>query len=243
MTTDYTGHAISFVIPALNEELLIGRCINAIKREIERYPGLAAEIIVVDNRSSDATVCVAAVKGARVEIEKQRGIQSAKARGLKVAKYPIIATIDADCMIREGWIARVIDTFNDPTIAAVSGPYRYYDIKFIGRYLTNLVFAGMSVLGQRTPMMMGGNSAFRRSDLISAGGFNPDFKFWGEDTEVAQRVSKIGRIKFDIRLRVDSSGRRLIEQGYVSTAWTYLINHLSVRFYGRAASDKHMDIR
>lgn len=239
---DYTGHAVSFIIPALNEELLIGRCINAIKREVERT-GIEAEIIVVDNGSTDATVCVAAVKGAKVEIEKRRGIHAAKARGLKVAKHPIIATIDADCMIREGWIARAIEAFCDPDVVAVSGPYRYYDIKFIGRYLSNTVFGGMAVIGKFTPMMMGGNAIFRRHALESTGGFDPEFTFWGEDTKIALQVSKIGRVKFDIRLRVDSSGRRLIEQGYVQTAWTYLVNHLSVVVSGRAATKKQIDYR
>lgn len=239
---DYTGHAVSFIIPALNEELLIGRCINAIKREVE-LTGIDAEIIVVDNGSTDATVCVASIKGAKVEIERRRGIHAAKARGLKIAKYPVIATIDADCMIREGWIKRVIEAFLDPDVVAVSGPYRYYDIKFIGRYLTNSVFGGMALLGKFTPIMMGGNSVFRRHALECSGGFDPEFTFWGEDTKLATQLSTVGRVKFDIRMRVDSSGRRFIEQGYTSTAWTYLINHLSVRLFGRAATKKYNDYR
>lgn len=240
---DYTGHAISFIIPALNEELLIGRCINAIKREVERYPGLTAEIIVVDNGSTDATACVALVKKATVVIEKRRGVQAAKARGLAVSKYPVVATIDADCMIREGWIGRVLEAFSDPTVAAVSGPYRYYDIRFLGRYLTNTVFGGMAVLGQFLPMMMGGNSAFRRHALERAGGFNPEFTFWGEDTYIAQAISKVGRVKFDIRLRVDSSGRRLIEAGYVQTFYRYMVNMLAVRFSGRALMRAYKNFR
>src|SRR5215469_1789898 len=200
---DYTGHAVSFIIPALNEELLIGRCINSIKREIERCPGITAEIIVVDNGSTDATVPVALVKGAKVEIEKQPGVQAAKAHGLAVSKYPVVATIDADCMLREGWIARVIEDLSDPDIVAVYGPYRYYDIRSPGRYLTNAVFCGMSALSRVMPMMMGGNSAFRRYALHQTGGFDPTFTFWGEDTNIAIQVGKLGRVKFDVKLRVD----------------------------------------
>lgn len=42
---------LAFVIPAYNEEVLIGRCLEALLREIERA-GCEAEVVVVNNAST-----------------------------------------------------------------------------------------------------------------------------------------------------------------------------------------------
>jgi glycosyltransferase involved in cell wall biosynthesis len=45
---------ISFVIPAYNEEVLLPSCLEAIRAEVART-GAAAEVIVVNNASTDRT--------------------------------------------------------------------------------------------------------------------------------------------------------------------------------------------
>lgn len=241
MAEKQIGSGISFIIPALNEELLIGRCIKSIKAEIKRSY-INAEIIVVDNGSTDATPFVAAVKGATVVKEPHRGIVHAKAKGLAESRYHLVAFIDADCMLREGWIGRVIDQFADIYLVGLSGPYRYYDLRF-GRHAANSVFALYKLASRVMPIMIGGNVVARRSAIEKIGGLDTSFTFWGEDTKLAIELAKVGKVKFDFGLRVDSSGRRLIEQGYVSTLWSYLLNTFSVRFFGRAALDRHEDFR
>ena len=49
---------ISFVVPAYNEEVLLPACLRAIRAEVERR-GVEAEIIVVNNASTDRTAEVA----------------------------------------------------------------------------------------------------------------------------------------------------------------------------------------
>ena len=49
---------VSFVVPAYNEEALIGSCLTAIIAEISRTR-CRAEIIVVNNGSTDGTCTVA----------------------------------------------------------------------------------------------------------------------------------------------------------------------------------------
>jgi len=56
---------ISVVIPTLNEEENIGKVINEVKSELERY-GYKYEIIVVDGYSTDGTVEIAKKHGAKV---------------------------------------------------------------------------------------------------------------------------------------------------------------------------------
>ena len=83
---------ISIVIPALNEEDSIGRVLGQIP--FDRLP--EAEVIVVDNGSSDGTARVAVENGARVVFEPRKGYGIATRTGLSEAKGDVIVTMDAD---------------------------------------------------------------------------------------------------------------------------------------------------
>lgn len=228
---------ISFVIPALNEEKLIGLCLDSIAREITRAH-VTAEIIVVDNGSTDATPAIAARHGAAVLLEPRAGLPRAKQTGLERARYPLVAFIDADCTLRRGWIGRALAVFADPRVLAASGPYHYYDLR-LGRYFADGVFALMAVLHPIMPVMMGGNSIFRREALDGLGGYDTSIAFWGEDTKTAISMARIGRVKFDRRLVVESSGRRLRGQGYLNTLASYVVNTVAIRITGVPAMKRH----
>jgi glycosyltransferase involved in cell wall biosynthesis len=83
---------VSVVIPALNEEEVIARAVQAIP------PGIAAEIIVVDNGSVDGTSEQARRAGAIVVSEPIRGYGRACRAGVRAASQDceIIVQMDAD---------------------------------------------------------------------------------------------------------------------------------------------------
>jgi len=82
---------LSVIIPALNEEQSIGRVIAAIPKELQ------ADIIVVDNGSTDGTAEIAARHGARVVREPHRGYGAACLAGLAALRDPeVVAFLDAD---------------------------------------------------------------------------------------------------------------------------------------------------
>lgn len=87
---------ISVVIPALDEEGVVGRTVSSIDVEDLEKLGLEVEIIVVDNASEDNTAREAEEAGARVVYEPVRGYGSAYLRGLKEAKGDIVVMGDAD---------------------------------------------------------------------------------------------------------------------------------------------------
>ncbi len=90
---------LSVIIPAWNEEKYIGRAIASLKRAAavyERERGGVAEIIVVDNNSSDRTADVARQHGARVVFEPVNNIGKARNAGARTARGKYIAFCDAD---------------------------------------------------------------------------------------------------------------------------------------------------
>jgi len=87
---------ISIVIPALNEEGIVGKTVKSVPQEKLNEKGLETEIVVVDNASTDNTAQEAAEAGARVVREEKRGYGNAYLRGFKEAKGDIIVMGDAD---------------------------------------------------------------------------------------------------------------------------------------------------
>lgn len=86
------GFSVSVVIPAYNEAARVGAAIESVRRQTEA----AAEIIVVDDGSSDATAEIAAAAGARVVSKSNGGLSSARNRGIREASAAWVAFLDAD---------------------------------------------------------------------------------------------------------------------------------------------------
>ncbi|MDA8050768.1 MAG: glycosyltransferase [Rhodospirillales bacterium] len=242
---------ISFVVPAYNEEALLPKCLAAIAAEIDRI-GCRAEIIVVDNASTDATQAVArASRAVRVVEEPERGLVPARRAGTRAASGPLIAHIDADTILPEGWLARALAEFAaTPRLAGLSGPYIYYDsprslrvaaalfyrVAFVNYLLVRFVLRAGS-------MMQGGNFIVSRDALQEAGGFDSGFKFYGEDTDLARRLSKVGAVKFSFRMVALSSGRRFAAEGMVRVGLRYTANFFWATFRKRPLTEEWADFR
>ena len=123
--------AISVVIPAFNEESSLARCVRAV---LAQSGGAVVEVIVVDNGSRDDThaVAVALADGdsrVRVLREKVPGVAAARRAGFDAASESVIAGIDADTIVEDGW-AQAIDGFfaRHPATAAVTAPMVMRDL-------------------------------------------------------------------------------------------------------------------
>ncbi|MDP3066628.1 MAG: glycosyltransferase family 2 protein [Methanobacteriaceae archaeon] len=87
---------ISVVIPALNEEGIVGKTVQSVPVDKLQKMGLKTEILVVNNASTDNTAQEAEEAGARVIYEGNRGYGNAYKRGLNEAAGDIIVMGDAD---------------------------------------------------------------------------------------------------------------------------------------------------
>ena len=126
---------ISFIIPAYNESALIERCIRSIRREADN---LSCEILVVDNGSTDDTVKVAMLAGARVIFEPRKGVTRARQTGFEKSMNDLIAFIDADSVLPPGWLNRALQAIEGDAVAA-SGPVVYFELPLRKR-LVGFVF-------------------------------------------------------------------------------------------------------
>lgn len=87
---------LTILMPCLNEEHTVAICVTqALQYMQERH--ISGEVLVVDNRSEDASAKVAAKAGARVVICEQRGYGSALLCGIRQAYGTYVIMGDCDC--------------------------------------------------------------------------------------------------------------------------------------------------
>jgi GT2 family glycosyltransferase len=92
-------------------------------------------------------------------------------------------------------------------------------------------------------MAVGGNFAASRAALERIGGFDTAIAFYGEDTNIARRLSAQGKVAFLRGLTMPTSSRRLHAEGMLATAWRYGTNFLSEVVLKRPVTQAYRDIR
>ena len=196
---------ISILIPARNEERVIGRILQ---RTTElTYPKNKIQIIVIDDASTDNTGKITeeyarAYKYIEVihrkPMEGGRGKASALNAGFKHAKGEIIYCFDADYYPQRDILEKLTREFIDPKVGAVQGrvtvlnePYnlvtRLVALERIGGYRVDQQARDRLGLITQFGGTVGG---FRRTLLESLGGW--DESILAEDTELTFRVYLAG---------------------------------------------------
>jgi glycosyltransferase involved in cell wall biosynthesis len=239
---------LSIIIPAYNEEKFISACLEHVQSDVQRCSDAGmVEILVIDNASTDRTAEVAsAFTGVRVVHEANKGLTRARQRALNEAQGDILVFVDADTHMPLGWIKRVLTSFAaNPNVVCVSGPYIYYDAPFLNRVFIRLYWTllAMPTYWITRYMVVGGNFAAKKSALINIGGFDTNIEFYGEDTNIARRLSAVGKVKFSMRLPMPTSSRRLHAEGLWATAMKYVANFLSEVVMKRPVTRSYKDIR
>lgn len=239
---------ISLIVCAYNEEKWLHACLTCALQN--KIPELF-EVIVIDNASTDKTAAIAlsfvnAFPLVRVVREEQKGLTKARARGLKEASGDILAYIDADTRMPPGWLQKIKNAFaKNPKLVALSGPYRYYDLSLWSEFLNNLywtLFAYPTYFFTGY-MLVGGNFAAKREALLEIGGFDASIDFYGEDTDIARRLSKIGKVKFTLLLPMPTSARRLKKEGLIQSTFVYAMNFFSEVLRKKPFTKDYKDIR
>jgi glycosyltransferase involved in cell wall biosynthesis len=242
---------LSFVVPAYNEEAYLPACLESILAQT-RDLGDQVEIIVVNNASTDRTRAVAmGYPGVRVVDEQRKGLTFARQAGFAASTGELIANVDSDSRLTPGWVAQVLREFEGkPKLVALSGPLVYYDLTPGQRITVRLfytvaflVYALNRYVLRAGSMVQGGNFVLRREALEQIGGFNTAIAFYGEDTDIARRLNRVGEVKFTFDLKMLSSARRLKQEGMMTIAWRYTVNYLWTTFRKKPFTEEYIDIR
>ena len=99
---------LSVIIPAYNEEAVIGHTIDAVARYLQEI-GLSHELLIIDDGSTDRTVAIAHDRAAqmtalRVLAGGHQGKGGAVRRGMREARGTYLLFLDADLSTRiEEW--------------------------------------------------------------------------------------------------------------------------------------------
>jgi glycosyltransferase involved in cell wall biosynthesis len=111
------GAAVSVVIPAYNRERMLRRALASV---LAQRPA-PAEVIVVDDASSDGTAAVAEAMGARVvRHESNRGEGAARNSGIAAASQPWVALLDSDDEWLPGHLAALWAARGEHVLVATS---------------------------------------------------------------------------------------------------------------------------
>jgi len=150
-----TAPVASVVMPCLNEEKTLPSCVEAARRGIEEA-GIAGEVIVVDNGSTDRSVAVAEAAGARVVRCDRRGYGNALRAGFAAAQGRFILMGDADLSYDFAELPRFwreIQAGRDLVMGSrLRGRIEPGAMPWLHRYVGNPVLSGILRLLFRVPV-------------------------------------------------------------------------------------------
>lgn len=148
------GPELSVVLPCLNEARTIATCITQIQQTASAH-GIAAEIIVADNGSSDGSAEIATSLGARVVPVAARGYGNALMGGIAAAHGRYVVMGDSDCSYDFGDIPRFLEKLRAGDDLVMGnrflGGVRQGAMPFLHRYLGNPILSFLGRLFFHTP--------------------------------------------------------------------------------------------
>lgn len=168
--------SLSVVIPAFDAALYIAEAIESVLSQIPPD----AEVIVVDDGSSDETAAVASTFGSRVRVIRaaHAGIAATVNRGMSEASGALIASIDADDRWLPGKMALQLAALDaDPSLDAVFGYVRQFlspDVTDTARF----VFTGEPMAGLLRGAMVVRREVWERVGLMETGLTVGEFISW-----------------------------------------------------------------
>ena len=102
---------ISFIVPAYNEEALIGRTIESLNKAANEI-GEPFEIVVANDASTDRTAAIAESQGARVVSVNRRHIAATRNEGARESIGDKLIFVDADTVVSHEVVRAAIDAMN-----------------------------------------------------------------------------------------------------------------------------------
>jgi glycosyltransferase involved in cell wall biosynthesis len=179
----------SIIIPARNEEKLIGKCLDSIKVASEPYSS-QVEIIVCINRCTDKTEEIARSYGAKIVYDDSKNLAKIRNTAAKSATGEILVTIDADSRMSSNMLTEIEQKLRSGKYIGGGVPIR------LDRLSLGLILSAVFLLIPLTLCYRISAGLFwcERKDFEAVGGFNEQW-LSAEDIEFARRLKKYGITK------------------------------------------------
>lgn len=219
---------LSVIIPTLNEDENLGRCIKSLSEQTRQD----FEVIIVDGGSIDDTVDIADSNGFKViKVKKTRphDVSTAKNLGAKYARGDILFFLDADMSLEPNCFEVLDDGYNEPDVVGIALKVLPADSTLIEKamYECNNVLARLgNMIGVQEISYFSCHS-YRKDAFMNVGGFRVDLLAC-EDLDLSLRVRHLGRYVVTPRTTLWTSPRRLREwsnTGYVYRYMRYLTEY------------------
>ena len=195
-------HAVSVVIPVLNGAAYVAEAIDSVRAQ----GASVAEIIVVDDGSTDDTVAiVGAIADPRLRLitgrKGRKGVSAARNDGAALATSDGLMFLDADDRLRPGAFDALLTDFPESAVA-VYGDYERIDAngQVAGkRYLLRRRAKPSGQIAERLLsgnfIVNGGVILVRRAAFAAIGGFEETLRY-GEDWHAWCRLALRGDILY-----------------------------------------------
>jgi glycogen synthase len=195
---------VSVVINTYNRSSSLKAVLHSLHRQ--NYPHF--EIIVVNGPSTDGTMEVLEQyrQSIRVGTCADRNLSVSRNVGIQMAHGELVAFIDDDAVPDEDWLADAVPAFGDQEVAGAGGfvyDHTGYNLQY--RYsmsdrLGHGIFNTSTPVGEefcypgctQYPYLQGTNAVFRRSALNEIGGFDEEYDYYLDETDLCLRLIEAG---------------------------------------------------
>jgi GT2 family glycosyltransferase len=181
---------ISVIIPAFNEERLLGETLRQVKMAMEVFArrGWKTELIVCDNNSTDRTAEIAREVDAMVVFEPINQIARARNRGASIATGDWLLFVDADSHPSVELFTDVAEQIKSGRCLAGGVTVRLDEKHFAAGWVTRLWNCASRIF-----KLLAGSFIFCEAAAFrKIGGFNIEF-FAAEELELSKRLWQLAR--------------------------------------------------
>lgn len=224
---------ISFIVPAHNEERLLGatlQAINAVTQVLDE----PCEVIVVDDSSTDSTADIARAHGAQVVPVAHRQIAATRNAGARAAGGEVLVFVDADTLVHETLVRLALQALRSGAVGGGTVVRFDGDMPLYARAMVPLVVKLLQV-----SRMAAGCFVFcKRSAFEAVGGFDERY-FAAEELGLSQALKRQGKFVI-LREPVLTSGRKL--RTHSAREMLTLFGHLARGGLGAVQQRKGLDL-
>jgi len=203
---EMSNPSFSIVINTMNRGAFLKQTLESFRWL--KYAG-DFEVITVNGPSTDNSDEVIrswlpAIRAARCEVAN---LSVSRNIGICMAQGDVVVFIDDDAIPEPEWLTQLAEPYADPAVGAVGGlvfNYTGYDFQYKYCLVDRFGNADLSVAGPtphlcfpksyRFPHLLGCNSSFRRSALLDIGGFDEEYDYFLDETDVCLRIIDAGYV-------------------------------------------------